>query len=148
MVGAALDCGVELTAGGVTEVWRELVGDGSELTDCVIGDVNQWAGDALVVVVDTFNGEVICFGAKTADRGAGADAETAAGGDARYEERQVENTVGRRGGGRFLSSSDSNEDSSWVVVVSIAAPASAETWTVWAVVATGNSKCAVEVAFR
>ena len=87
MVGAALDGGVELAAGGVTEVWGELVGDGGELADCVVGNINEGTCRyALVVVVDTFNGVVVCFRTETADRGADAYAKTAASSDARDEQ--------------------------------------------------------------
>src|SRR6202030_2670382 len=58
-VGSADDVGVELTAGGVAELGRELIGDEGELTDGVVGDVDEGTGDALVVVVDAFDGEVV-----------------------------------------------------------------------------------------
>ena len=91
-----LDGGVELAACGVTEVRRELVDDGGELADGIVGDVDERTGDALVVVVDTFNGVVVSFRAETADRGAGADAQAAACGDARDKQGEVENAVGTR----------------------------------------------------
>ena len=118
-VGAADDRGVELAAGGVTEVRRELVDDEGELTDGIVGDIDQWTGDALVVVVDTFNRVVVGPGTKTADGGAGANAEAAAGGNARDDRETLSTPFRWRRLGRFFISSDSKEDSSCVVVVSM-----------------------------
>ncbi len=91
LVGAGDDGGVELAAGGVTELGRELVGDEGEVADGIVGHVDEWAGDGLVVVVDAFNCEVIVTRALTADRWANTDTDTASGGDAGAQKRGVEN---------------------------------------------------------
>ena len=102
LVGAAADGGVELTAGGVAELRREDVDDGGELADSVVGHIDQRPGDRLVVIVDTFNGVVVVFRAKSADRGAGSNAETAAGGDAGNEQREIDNTCAAGCRGQIL----------------------------------------------
>ena len=54
------------------------------------GDVNQRAGDALVVVVHAFDREVVVHGALAADRRAGALADAAVTGYAGAQQREVQ----------------------------------------------------------
>ena len=78
VVGAAANGGVELSAGGVSELRRELIDDGGELAGGIVGHIDQRTGDALVVVVDALNGVVVGFRAETANRRTGSNAKTAA----------------------------------------------------------------------
>jgi hypothetical protein len=69
LVDAAVDAvragkngGVELTARGVSKLWRELIGDQGEVADGVVGKVDEFAGDSFIVVVDAFDFEVVVAG--------------------------------------------------------------------------------------
>ncbi len=99
-VGAGDDGGVELTTGGVAEFGRKLVGDEGEVTDGVVGHVDERTGNCLVVVVDTFDGEVVVAGTLTADGGADADADAAGGGNAGAKQRRVQHAEADGGGGQ------------------------------------------------
>jgi hypothetical protein len=69
----------------VSILGRKHILEGGELADCVVRDVEQRAGDALRVVIDTFDGEVIVAGTVTADRRTGAGAKATAAGHAGTE---------------------------------------------------------------
>ncbi len=74
VVGSAAHGGIELSAGGVTEFRSKLIDDDGELTDGVSGKINQWAGDALVVIVDAFDRVIVGFWPQSAYGGTLADA--------------------------------------------------------------------------
>ena len=96
-VRSAGDDDVELSAGGVTEFRRELVGQQREFLNGIVRDVDQWSGYRLVVVVDTFNREVVVAGTLTADGRAGAGSDTTAATYAGGKERQIQDAQpGRR----------------------------------------------------
>ena len=61
-VGPAPDGGVELTAGGVTKLGVVLVRQEREVLHGIVGNRNQVASHGFVVVVDTFDGEVVVVG--------------------------------------------------------------------------------------
>ena len=67
MVSAGHNVRVELTTRGVTEFGRKLVGNERELSDGVIGDVDERTSNTLVVVVNTFDGEIVVTGTLSAN---------------------------------------------------------------------------------
>ncbi len=102
VIGAGDDQGVELTAGGVAVLRGVDILEKDELGGCVIGNVEEGTGDALGVVVDSVDGEVVVAGTLAADGGAGACSEAARAGDAGGEERKIENAKADAGGGQIL----------------------------------------------
>ena len=76
-ISAANDDLVELATGRVPELGAELVLNYGEVGDGIVGDRHQRSGDGLIVVVGTFDGEVILAGAFATDRWPGARAQAA-----------------------------------------------------------------------
>ena len=58
-IRTALDHGVELTAGRMAEFGRKLILQEGEFRNGVVRDKNQRAGYALVIVIDTFDREIV-----------------------------------------------------------------------------------------
>ena len=67
-VGAALDDGVELAAGRMTELSAELILQKREALHCVVRYDDEISGDRLVIVVDTFDREVVVVRPLAANR--------------------------------------------------------------------------------
>ena len=67
-------------AGGVAEFRAELVLQGGEFLDGIIGGTNQRTGDSLVVVIHTFDGEIVVAGTLAAYAWASAGPYSAGGG--------------------------------------------------------------------
>src|ERR1035437_321907 len=101
LVGAADNDGIELTADRVAELGGKLVGNDGELANGSSRNIDERAGDRLVVVVDTFNGEVVGARTHAANRGAGSVSECAAGGNAGNQKGEVQNTKAH-GRGRHI----------------------------------------------
>ena len=76
-IGSAHENLVELAACGVSKLRAELVLNHGEVGHGVVRHINQWAGDSLIVVVSTFNGEVILARTLAANRWSGTGAQTA-----------------------------------------------------------------------
>ena len=147
-VRSAGDDDVELSASGVTEFRRELVGQQREFLNGIVRDIDQWSGYRLVVVVDTFNREVVVAGTLAADGRASAGSDTTAAAYAGGQERQIQDAQSVAPAvGRSWSSLVSNVCCNCAVVVSMAAAAIAVTSTLVEAPATANVNLAVAVRF-
>ena len=67
-VGAAVYYDVELPTRRMPELRGELVLQEGEIADRIGGNVDERSGDALIVIVDPFDGEVVVAGTLPADR--------------------------------------------------------------------------------
>jgi hypothetical protein len=77
VIGAGDDEAVELSAGGVAELRGVDVLEKYKLGYGLVGHVEERAGDALRVVVDSIDGEVVVARTLTADGGTSTGAEAA-----------------------------------------------------------------------
>ena len=103
MVAAGHDEAVELSAGGVAELRRVHVLKEDELGDRFVGYVKQRTGDALGVVIDSIDGEVVVARTLTANGGTGPGAETTGASGTGGQQRKIKNTKTDRRGRQVLN---------------------------------------------
>src|ERR1700719_1303261 len=92
-IRTALDDGVELPTGRMSEVRSELVLQNREFRHCIVRNRDQRAGNGFVIVVDTLDGEVVISGTLATDAGTGACADSTASCDPCAQERKIQNAA-------------------------------------------------------
>ena len=97
LVGPALDDRVELPASGAAEFRAVLILQQGELGHCLVGHIDDPPGDALVVVVDPLDHEVVVSGPLAADRRTFAQAGTPARSDSGALQREVQHSESQVG---------------------------------------------------
>ena len=113
-VRAGKNGGAELATRGVPKLGRELVCNQSKVADGIVGQIDEWTREGLVIVVNALDFEVVVTGTLAANCWTYADAETARGCNTGTEQRNIEHTAvaasgrtcaalsGGRHGGEFI----------------------------------------------
>ena len=95
LVGSADNHGVELRSRRVSELRAELILQNRQVLDRVVGNGDQRTCNRPIVVVHSFDAEVVIPGTLSAYRRAGAGAESAARGDSRIQQRKIQDSRSR-----------------------------------------------------
>jgi len=92
LVAAALDDGIELTAGGMAEFGGELVLENGEFRHALVGNVQAVASGVFPIVIDTLYVEIVVAGPLTANGRPFAQPDAAAARHSRAEQREIDHT--------------------------------------------------------
>src|SRR6202034_2777930 len=87
---------VELTTGRMAKLRRKLIRDQRKVRHRIIGHIHKRPRQSLVVIVDSFNREVIIPRTLSANRRTNANSNTAAGSHSGTQQRCVQNAKAQR----------------------------------------------------